>query len=130
MSPEKLIRFTLGGMMFEYDEVKNQKNIKNHGISFRNAARVFFDYDRIELYDEEHSETEDRFDTIGDSSAGNLTIIGNLSETGKSVDDILFVVYTERETVDEGGKNIEITRLISARLATSFERGIYYGKYN
>lgn len=43
---------------------------------------------------------------------------------------ILFVVYTERETVDEGGGMIEITRLILARLATSFERGIYYGKYN
>ena len=130
MSPEKLVRFTLGGMTFEYDEAKNQKNIKNHGISFRNAARVFFDYDRIELYDEEHSDGEDRFDTIGDSSAGNLTIIGNLSETSRSVDDILFVVYTERETVDEDGGMVEITRLISARLATSFERGIYYGKYN
>ena len=130
MSPEKLVRFTLGGMTFEYDEAKNQKNIKNHGISFRNAARVFFDYDRIELYDEEHSDGEDRFDTIGDSSAGNLTVIGNLSETSRGVDDILFVVYTEREMVDESGGMIEITRLISARLATSFERGIYYGKYN
>ena len=130
MSPEKLVRFTLGGMTFEYDEAKNQKNIKNHGISFRNAARVFFDYDRIELYDEEYSDGEDRFDTIGDSSAGNLTVIGNLSETSRSVDDILFVVYTEREMVGESGGMIEITRLISARLATSFERGIYYGKYN
>ena len=130
MSPEKLVRFILGGMTFEYDEAKNQKNIKNHGISFRNAARVFFDYDRIELYDEEHSDGEDRFDTIGDSSAGNLTVIGNLSETSRSVDDILFVVYTEREMVGESGGMIEITRLISARLATSFERGIYYGKYN
>ena len=130
MSPKKLVRFTLGGMTFEYDEAKNQKNIKNHGISFRNAARVFFDYDRIELYDEEHSDGEDRFDTFGDSSAGNLTVIGNLSETSRSVDDILFVVCTEREMVDESGGMIEITRLISARLATSFERGIYYGKYN
>ena len=49
------VRFELGGILFEYDENKNQKNIKDHGISFRNAARVFFDYDRIEFYDEENS---------------------------------------------------------------------------
>ena len=59
------------------------------------AARVFFDYDRIELYDDTHSEDEDRYDTIGDTFAGNLTVIGNLQDTYR-VDDILFVVYTER----------------------------------
>lgn len=91
---------------------------------------MFFDYDRIELFDESHSVEEDRFNVIGDASVGNLTVIGNLSGTGAGVDDILFVVYTERETVDEGGRNVDVTRMISARLATSFERGMYYGKYN
>ena len=103
------------------------RSIEKHGISFRSVARVFFDYDRIELYDEAHSETEDRYDTIGDTSAGNLTIIGNLQDIDR-IDDILFVVYTERIIVDEGGKSEEVIRLISARLATSFERGVYYGK--
>ena len=55
------VLFSLGGMWFEYNEEKNQGNIKKHGISFRSAARVFFDYDRIELYDEENSLDEDRF---------------------------------------------------------------------
>lgn len=124
---ENVVRFTLGGLLFEYDPEKNRKNIEKHGISFKSAARVFFDYDRIELYDEAHSEDEDRYDTIGDASAWNLTIIGNLQE-GHQVDDILFVVYTERAIVDENGTSREVTRLISARLATSFERGVYYGK--
>ena len=70
---------------------------------------------------------EDRYDTIGDTSAGNLTVIGNLQDAHR-VDDILFVVYTERVTVDENEKSREVIRLISARLATSFERGVYYGK--
>ncbi len=122
-----VVRFTMGGLIFEYDPEKNRKNIEKHGISFKSAARVFFDYDRIELYDEAHSEAEDRYDTIGDTSAGNLTIIGNLQNEHK-VDDILFVVYTERVVVDANGKSAEITRLISARLATNFERGVYYGK--
>lgn len=115
------------GVLFEYDPEKNRKNIEKHRISFKSAARVFFDYDRIELYDEAHSGDEDRYDTIGDTSAGTLTIIGNLQDI-RRIDDILFVVYTERVIVDENGESKEITRLISAQLATSFERGVYYGK--
>lgn len=125
---ETVVRFTLGGLLFEYDPDKNRKNIEKHGISFKNAARVFFDYDRIELYDEAHSEDEDRYDTIGDVSAGSLTIIGNLWKDTHGVADILFVVYTERTIVDENNKPSEAIRLISARLATNFERGVYYGK--
>lgn len=127
---ENVIRFALGGLLFEYDPEKNRKNIEKHGISFKSAARVFFDYDRIELYDEAHSEDEDRYNTIGDVSAGSVTIIGNLGKNIHRVDDVLFVVYTEREMVDENGKLEEAIRLISARLATNFERGIYYGKHS
>lgn len=57
---ENIVRFTLGGLLFEYDPEKNRKNIEKHGISFKSAARVFFDYARIELYDEAHSGDEDR----------------------------------------------------------------------
>ena len=94
---ENIVRFSIGGMSF--------------------------DYDRIELYDEAHSEMEDCYDTIGDTSAGNLTIFGNLQDIDR-IDDILFVVYTERIIVDEGGKSEEVIRLISARLATRFEMAI------
>lgn len=127
MEEERQVSFTLGGMAFEYDEKKNQTNIRKHGLSFRSAARVFFDYDRIELFDDEHSDDEVRYDTIGDTSAGLIgqersnTLIGQ-------VNDILFVVYTERVRIEENGEKTDVTRLISARLATDFERGLYYGK--
>ncbi len=130
----KTVSFTLGEMIFEYDEEKNQTNIRKHGIPFTAAARVFFDYDRIELYDDEHSEDEIRYDTIGDTSAGNMEdqkghhAIGGLNQSIGKINDILFVVYTERMRIDADGREIEITRLISARMATSFERGVYYGK--
>ena len=116
---DRNVRFSLGGMTFEYDKEKNLKNIEKHGISFRNAARVFFDYDRIEMYDDEHSENEERYNTIGSIGAS----IG-------AAEDILFVVYTERAVYLERNERLEVTRLISARMATSFERGLYYGKYN
>ena len=128
------VMFSLGGMWFEYDEEKNRINIQKHGISFRSAARVFFDYDRIELFDEENSQDEERYDTIGDTSAGTITsgstVIGNAEPSDDQINDILFVVYTERDMIEENGQTTEVTRLISARLATSFERGLYYGKYD
>ena len=99
------VMFSLGGMLFEYDEEKNRINIQKHGISFRSAARVFFDYDRIELFDEENSQDEERYDTIGDTSAGSgisgSTVIGNAGPSGNQVKDILFVVYTERDLIEK-----------------------------
>ena len=73
--------------------------MRKHGISFRTASKVFWDENRIEIY-KVHSIDEDRFITIG------------------SVGEILFVVYTERDSR---------IRMISARLATNKERRIYYG---
>ena len=132
----KTITFNLGDMIFEYDEQKNKMNIEKHGISFKTAARIFFDYNRIELFDEQHSEYEDRYNTIGDISARreckntNDKIIEQFNLSIGKISEILFVVYTERIHTGNNGKKTEITRLISARLATNFERGIYYGKYD
>ncbi len=90
-----VVRFTLGGLLFEYDPEKNRKNWK-HGTSFRSAACVFFDYDRIELYEKAHSEEEDRYDAIGDISAGNLTTIGNLRGAYRAGDIFLWYIRKER----------------------------------
>lgn len=59
---------------------------------------------------------------------GSDMIIGNVN-FGKQREDIIFVVYTERARKSEDGKSMDVTRLISARYATNFERGLYYGKY-
>lgn len=90
-------------MKFEWDEQKEKANINKHHISFNIAKHVFADVNRIEIYDIQHSMEEDRYNTIG------------------MVDDVLFVVYTERK---------EKIRLISARLATEKERSLYYDNSN
>ena len=134
MGDNRMVSFSLGGMAFEYDDNKNLINIKKHGISFKSAARIFFDYDRIEFYDEDHSYDEDRYNTIGDTSAGRISqkaegaLIGNIDQFIGKVNEILFVVYTERVRIEESGTKTDVTRLISARMATEFERGLYYGK--
>lgn len=89
-------------MIFEWDDEKEKLNIRKHGIDFSTAARVFSDENRLELYDEAHSEIEERYITIG--------AIGDVMY-------IVFVVYTERK---------DAIRLISARKATHQERSLYY----
>ena len=59
--------------------------------------------------------------SIGKPDDAELTVFG-LSQ------DIVFVVYTERKRFEDGATPLEVIRLISARMATSFERGLYYGK--
>ena len=89
-------------VQFEWDADKAALNLKKHGVRFETAAKVFCDENRIELYDSEHSTDEERYNTIG------------------MVDNILFVVYTERKNR---------IRLISARPANRKERSLYYDRY-
>ena len=41
---------------FEWDDNKAEINWKKHKVLFSVAARVFFDDDRIEDFDDEHSD--------------------------------------------------------------------------
>ena len=90
-------------MIFIWDPDKDRINQKTHGISFSTAKFVFNDAERWERYDSSHSETEDRWQTIG------------------LVDKVLFVVYTEQK---------ESIRIISARMADENERRVYNGERN
>ena len=86
---------------WEWDDDKAETNAANHdGVTFTEAQSVFQDPERVELYDEEHSEEEGRFATIGFSSKGRL----------------LLVVFTLRG---------ERTRLVSARTTERDEEKIY-----
>jgi hypothetical protein len=88
-------------MKFEWDENKNIINKQKHKISFETAAYVFDDPQCIEMFDFEHSIEEERYIAIG------------------RVEEVLFVVFVERT---------DSIRLISARLATSAERSLYYAQ--
>ncbi len=91
----------IAGTLVEWDENKNQQNIRKHRISFQTAALVFADEERIEYLDKLHSQDEERYVVLG------------------CVQGVLYVVYTMRN---------EYACLISARMATPYERKIYYGE--
>lgn len=92
----------VGEYIVEWDDNKAELNWKKHKIYFEDAAQVFLDENRIDYFDELHSDDEERWKVIG------------------RVKNILAVIYTER------GENL---RLISARYATKDEEDEYYGQY-
>lgn len=89
---------------FEWDLAKAASNKKKHGVSFEEAESIFYDEFAVQFYDEEHSESEDRFLMLGFSDEAR----------------ILLVCHCEREK----GKTI---RIISARKATKLESENYKG---
>lgn len=87
-------------MEFEWDEKKAAANSKKHGVDFSEAMTVFNDPLELTIADPDHSEDEQRFLSIGVSTAGRF----------------LVVTYTER-----AGRS----RIINAREASSQERKHY-----
>ena len=57
---------------FDWDPTKEGLNVRKHKAPFRRAATVVRDPNHISIYDEEHSETEDRWVTIGLDGSGVL----------------------------------------------------------
>ena len=94
----------LSGKHFDWDSDKNIININKHGISFKEAATVFFDENAIEIDDTEHSQDEDRFIIIGRSKKLRLLVVCHC--------------YREDDTV---------IRIFSARKAAEWEEEIYGG---
>lgn len=89
-------------MKFEWDPEKSRANLRKHGVTFDQAVQVFeAGSAALELFDEQHSDLEERFITIGPIEGG-----------------VVLVVWTERL---EG-----ILRVISARWATPVERRLYH----
>ena len=86
--------------LFEWDDVKAERNVRVHGVNFQEAKTVFEDPFAITIPDEVHSEDEPRSIVLGRSL----------------LDKVLLVVHTERR---------ERIRIISARKATAAERYQY-----
>ena len=84
-------------MTYTWDARKASANLRQHGVSFEEAATVFLDPGARTFYDPDHSESEHRFITIGFSANQRL----------------LFVAHADQDE--------ETVRIISARKATTRE---------
>jgi len=59
---------------FEWDEKKNEENVKKHAIDFHSAEYAFLDPKRIIAEDITHSESEKRYYCFGKVKGGVLTV--------------------------------------------------------
>jgi uncharacterized DUF497 family protein len=85
-----------------WDGAKNLTNQRKHGVSFEEAEELWVSgSDYLEIFDEAHSEFEERFIAIGPVARG-----------------LILVVWTE---LDDGTR-----RIISARWAGEREQALYY----
>lgn len=88
-------------MRFEWDEAKNGANRRKHGVSFEEACELFTRGEAyLELFDQEHSDAEDRFICIGVVRRG-----------------VILVVKTEPSE--------SVIRIVSARRATDRESKLF-----
>ena len=71
------------GYNFEWDPVKAKANIKDHGVSFEEAATVFDDPLATYYQDPDHSIAEQRYLTIGKSGQGRLIHIAFADRAGR-----------------------------------------------
>jgi uncharacterized protein len=86
---------------FTWDGEKDRLNQRKHGLSFEEATELFRSgVDYLEIFDAEHSVTEDRFIAVGPIRRG-----------------VVLIVWTERDE--------ETIRIMSARWATTTERELY-----
>jgi uncharacterized DUF497 family protein len=86
---------------FEWDPEKAARSERLHGVSFAEACELFTtDAPVLEVYDVDHSDTEDRFKSIGPIKRG-----------------LVLVVWTERTD--------DLVRIISAWWATNAEQELY-----
>jgi uncharacterized protein len=84
-----------------WDRAKDLANQKKHGVSFKEASELLVSgVDYLEIFDEAHSDDEDRFVSLGPIRRG-----------------LVLVVWTERED--------DQVRVISARWATRRERELF-----
>jgi uncharacterized DUF497 family protein len=91
---------------FEWDPGKAKINKEKHGISFEEAATVFLDPLAATIYDPDHSESENRWITLGISQNGKLLVTCH-------------TFRTENES--------RIVRIFSSRKATKTEKKQYGG---
>ena len=86
---------------FVWDETKNKKNLKKHGVDFSDAVRAWYDPDRLDFFDVE----------CGSGEEIPWIILGAVAGV------VLLVVETEPDE--------ETVRIISARRALKHEQEAY-----
>src|SRR5580700_2282377 len=60
---------------FEWDPAKARTNLRKHRVGFDLAAEIFLDPLAVSIADDEHSEFEQRWVTLGSDRSGSILVL-------------------------------------------------------
>lgn len=93
---------------FDWDPVKAQTNLRDHKVSVCLATTVFRDPLALTVYDEPHSESEERWATVGRAENGQtLVVIHTFGHT--SPFDVAIRVISARKATKHEVRDYEQT---------------------
>lgn len=86
---------------FDWDTKKARANLKKHKVSFRVAASVFRDPLALTIFDEEHSENEERWVSIGVAENGQVLVVVHTSEWIGTLEIKVRIISARKANRDE-----------------------------
>lgn len=86
---------------FEWDSAKALANTKNHGVTFEEAATVLLDSLALTVFDQAHSQNEERWFTVGQSSNGALLVVVHTFDTLSPTRARVRIISTRKPTTNE-----------------------------
>ena len=89
---------------FEWDPLKARENRNKHGVEFEEAATIFRDSKALSIFDPDHTESEDRWITIGISEKGRLLIVNHTFREESRVEVTIRIISSRKATKKETKK--------------------------
>jgi uncharacterized DUF497 family protein len=86
---------------FDWDPVKAKQNLRKHGVSFERAAMIFRDPFAISIYDDERSDNEDRWITIGSESNEVLLVVVHTFRGNDAQSSLIRIISARKAERDE-----------------------------
>jgi hypothetical protein len=81
---------------FEWDPIKARENRKKHDVDFDEAATIFRDSEALSIFDPDHSETEERWVTMGISEKGRLLVVDHTFRE-ENAEEVTIRIFSSRK---------------------------------
>lgn len=87
---------------FEWDPIKARQNNRRHRVTFERAATVFLDPNALSVFDEPHSQDEERWITLGIDRTGVLLVVCHIYREETETSAMIRIISARKATKHEG----------------------------
>lgn len=91
---------------FDWDPEKAKLNLRRHKLSFEQAATVFQDPMALSVFDDDHSDNEERWSTMGRAREGAILVVIHTFHEERT-GDISIRIISARRALKREAKNYE-----------------------